>query len=332
MKQHPLIFSIIILLCSILRAADNPVSVFVGTMPTDGFYITGSAYVEAQGVLIYGGLGEAPGSDWAGKIVLLDRGVNSFVQKLNNVKSGGGIGAVVANNIGGSYTASLGTASNTIPGVTITREAGTLLKSKVGQMAKIGQTPIDVDPVPITSNPVLKVKNLLASYTLTKDDDWSMVTINSTENTTWTVPDDSVDLRVGARVLGANLGGGTVTITTMPDVMLIAPGGGAYKATEIGRSWEVIKVENKKWILRGNLEETAFTVTASPDRSFVLTATAKGAPPFTYQWKKDGVDISGQTQTALVLYGDTLKSGVYSATVTNATGSSVSGPYTLIVK
>ena len=53
-----------------------------------------------------------------------------------------------------------------------------------------------------------------------------------------------------------------------------------------------------------------------------LTAAATGAAPILYQWKKDGTDIAGATNTAYIIIGATNnEAGNYSCIITNTCGS-----------
>jgi TATA-box binding protein (TBP) (component of TFIID and TFIIIB) len=63
-----------------------------------------------------------------------------------------------------------------------------------------------------------------------------------------------------------------------------------------------------------------------------LDVTANGTAPFTYQWKKDGVDISGATAISYVISNvTTAASGNYTVLVSNSLGNSLSNIATLTV-
>ncbi len=63
-----------------------------------------------------------------------------------------------------------------------------------------------------------------------------------------------------------------------------------------------------------------------------FTVVPAGTAPFTYQWKKDGVDISGETSDTLNLAAvTTADNGSYTVTITNACGNITSDGATLTV-
>jgi len=82
--------------------------------------VTGAAATSAAGVLVDGGSCNAAGS-WTGRIVLCTRGTVSFATMNTNVRAGGGVGLVVANNVAGSPAFTLGAGvSSPIPAIGIT--------------------------------------------------------------------------------------------------------------------------------------------------------------------------------------------------------------------
>ncbi len=64
-----------------------------------------------------------------------------------------------------------------------------------------------------------------------------------------------------------------------------------------------------------------------------LSVAAGGNPPLSYQWRKDGADLPGQTSTSLVFNSITeADAGAYTVVVSNPFGSVTSNPVTLTVK
>jgi hypothetical protein len=64
--------------------------------------------------------------------------------------------------------------------------------------------------------------------------------------------------------------------------------------------------------------------------AFVPTVT--GVPPFSFQWRRDGMGLPGATGASLVLTNVTVcNSGSYSVIVSNAVGYSISAPSMLTV-
>ncbi len=71
---------------------------------------------------------------------------------------------------------------------------------------------------------------------------------------------------------------------------------------------------------------------AKVGQTVTLDVTASGTAPFTYQWKKDGVDISGATAISYVISNvTTAVSGNYTVLVSNSLGNSLSNIATLTV-
>ena len=84
------------------------------------------------------GLGDAqsPGS-MAGKVCLISRGVISFVDKVLNCQSSGGLGAIIYNNTAGELFGTLGGVSTAIPSVGATQVDGTIMQVQLGQSATV---------------------------------------------------------------------------------------------------------------------------------------------------------------------------------------------------
>ncbi len=78
--------------------------------------------------LVDGGLCDTAGS-WTGKMVLCERGTVTFADKVNNVKNGGGTGAIIYNNVSGPFKGGMGNTTSTLPAVTISQEDGQFLKA-----------------------------------------------------------------------------------------------------------------------------------------------------------------------------------------------------------
>jgi serine protease len=78
--------------------------------------------------LVDGGLCDTAGS-WSGKMVLCERGTVTFADKVNNVKNGGGTGAIIYNNVSGPFKGAMGNTTSTLPAVTLSQEDGQFLKA-----------------------------------------------------------------------------------------------------------------------------------------------------------------------------------------------------------
>lgn len=64
-----------------------------------------------------------------------------------------------------------------------------------------------------------------------------------------------------------------------------------------------------------------------------MSASAEGAPPFSYEWRKDGQPIAGANQALLVIENVTpANAGVYECIVSNEAGSQASQPIKVIIR
>lgn len=140
-------------------------AVFVGTDSYQSTYITGASQSTVTAPLVHGALAMTVDAAWAGKIVLVDRGTNTYLDKINNVKQAGGLAVIIANSGGnGIFAGTLGTGNaSTITGVNISRADGDKLFAKVGSMVHIGPTAPPVPAGPQVPSPIDRKDELLAS-------------------------------------------------------------------------------------------------------------------------------------------------------------------------
>lgn len=95
----------------------------------------------ATGTIVNGGLCDSVGS-WSGQVVLCERGVISFLDKVTNVQNGGGSAAVIYNNEPGGFAGTLGAgASSAIPAVGISQEDGqAIVETHLGASVTVSDT------------------------------------------------------------------------------------------------------------------------------------------------------------------------------------------------
>ncbi len=73
-------------------------------------------------------------------------------------------------------------------------------------------------------------------------------------------------------------------------------------------------------------------VTVNRGATAALSVTAAGTAPFTYQWSKAGVAVTGATSSTLTIGSvEPSSAGIYTVTVTNSVGSATSNPATVVV-
>ena len=114
-------------------------SVTVGSSTYLGENIDGSARKDAEGPLKDGGLCDSSTGNWTGFVVLCQRGVISFADKVSNVATGKGIAAVIYNNVPGGFAGTLN-GTSTIPAISISQEDGQALWAVTGQQATVKNT------------------------------------------------------------------------------------------------------------------------------------------------------------------------------------------------
>jgi len=115
---------------STVGAVENN-TINVGGVTYSGGYLDGAARTAGvTGALADGGLCDTVGA-WSGKVVLCQRGTISFADKVLNVKNGGGIAAVIYNNVSGGFAGTLN-GTSTIPGITLSMEDGNAIKAAGG--------------------------------------------------------------------------------------------------------------------------------------------------------------------------------------------------------
>jgi hypothetical protein len=108
--------------------------------------VTGVLAVAADGTDPVGNACESLVGDYTGKVVVVDRGACDFTVKAKNVQAAGGVGIIVANNIGSAPFTMGGTdASVTIPGVMVSQADGASIKAAAGTSTTIKLA--DVEPL-----------------------------------------------------------------------------------------------------------------------------------------------------------------------------------------
>ncbi|MCB1995112.1 MAG: S8 family serine peptidase, partial [Rhodoferax sp.] len=103
-----------------------------------GVDIDGSARISVNGALVDGGDCTASGA-WAGRVVLCQRGTNTFAEKVANVAAGGGTGAAIYNNVPGGFAGTLN-GTSTIPAISISDADGAAALGRLGNIATLDNT------------------------------------------------------------------------------------------------------------------------------------------------------------------------------------------------
>lgn len=116
---------------------------YVGEEAYQGQPMDFSPYGTATGLLANGSKclpTDTPG-DWSGKVVLCERGDASFAEKVTTVMNGGGIAAVIYNNVEGLFGGTLGAEGDWIVAISLSQEDGQAALGYVGQVATVQSAP-----------------------------------------------------------------------------------------------------------------------------------------------------------------------------------------------
>ena len=106
-------------------------SLTAGNSSWSGGHVEGAERTSGvSGTIVDGGQCTAAGA-WTGKVVLCQRGTNTFAEKVAAAQAGGGVAAIIYNNVSGDF---LGTLNGTsaIPAISLSLENGTALLASVG--------------------------------------------------------------------------------------------------------------------------------------------------------------------------------------------------------
>jgi len=125
-------------LSTVLMGTGTTATVSVNGLAPEADAMEGSSLATASGALVNCGTGEASCAGAAGKVCLIQRGTNTFAEKVLNCQTGGGVAAVIYNNVDGALLGTLGGVATSIPSVGISKADGeTLVAQQLGQTATV---------------------------------------------------------------------------------------------------------------------------------------------------------------------------------------------------
>lgn len=108
----------------------------VGAQTFDAIPMTGSGTANLNAELASCGLGVTTCTDVDGKICVIQRGEVAFAQKVESCQAGGGVGAIIYNNVSGNFGGTLGdNPTTTIAAVSVSLEDGNVLMNELGNDA-----------------------------------------------------------------------------------------------------------------------------------------------------------------------------------------------------
>lgn len=107
-------------------------SLAVGGTAYASLPMDGSPVGAASAALADCGTGTSVCTGVSGKVCLIQRGTNSFSDKVLNCQSGGGLAAVIYNNVAGELSGTLGGVATAIPSMGVSDTDGAAIKTQVG--------------------------------------------------------------------------------------------------------------------------------------------------------------------------------------------------------
>lgn len=119
----------------------------VGASSFAAIPVAGSRQTTASAGWVNGGLCQASSNTWRNKIVVCQRGTNTFVDKITKAKTGRALGVVIYNNVAGDlhigmYDANGNPVTTTLPAVGISKADGeAIVANLAGQTATVDATP-----------------------------------------------------------------------------------------------------------------------------------------------------------------------------------------------
>jgi len=99
--------------------------------------LVGSAVGDVSGLLADCGLAGELCENVSGRICLIERGTFLFSEKALNCQNGGGLGAIIYNNVPGEFSGTLGTTPIAIPVVGVSDQSGIVLLTQLNQTASV---------------------------------------------------------------------------------------------------------------------------------------------------------------------------------------------------
>jgi subtilisin family serine protease len=112
-------------------------AVAVGATSYASFPMENSPVKSATAPLADFGIGDTSNAAVKGKICLIQRGSIDFAVKVSNCQNSGGVGAIIYNNVAGSFSGTMGTTVTSIPSASVSDTDGALMKQQLGQSATV---------------------------------------------------------------------------------------------------------------------------------------------------------------------------------------------------
>jgi subtilisin family serine protease len=124
-------------LSTVPMGAGTDSAVTAGGKAYASFPMEGSPIKSVTAPLADFGIGDKVNTAVSGKVCLIQRGTIDFAVKVSNCQSSGGVGAIIYNNVAGSFSGTMGTTVTSIPSVSVSDADGAAMKTPSGQTATV---------------------------------------------------------------------------------------------------------------------------------------------------------------------------------------------------
>jgi len=232
-----------------------------------GGHVEYSARGTASGALIAGGLCDSVGA-WSGKVVLCERGVIDFYTKVANVQAGGGVAAIIYNNVPGDFLGTLGEGNtSTIIGISLSQETGQyLVANKLGRTATVfSQVTQPASGYEAWDGTSMATPHVSAVAALVWSWDPTLTNVEIRNALTATAQDlgtagrdvyygyGLVQARAALEYLGYDGGGTTPPVNTAPTLTITSPANGTSFVEGVAISFAATAIDAEDGALSNNI-------------------------------------------------------------------------------
>jgi serine protease len=230
-------------------------AVTVGTTTYMASAMEGSPQLVRNGNLIDGGrCTTGVAGSYTGKVVLCERGDIAFADKVLNAQAGGGVAAIIYNNVAGGFGGTLGTTTTSIPSVSMSREDGLAILGSTASATVSSVVETNADGYAYLDGTSMATPHVSGVAALV----WSADTNATNQQVRDAMTSTALDL--GAAGRDTSYGYGLVQAFDAAEALLGGGGGGEPAAAPAGLTAQNVGVVKGKTSFRLNWTAGAATV------------------------------------------------------------------------